>query len=383
MISINGLDYLKTIAELQANIIPGGVLFAIIEKDIVTWRKSSEIFDLDFFNVGEVIKSESIANKAMNDKKTITANIPRSIYGTRLKTVATPLMNDTGEVVGVFSMIFPRLHPVASAFSDFAPIVAEMFPEGSTMIITDLQKIVSKQSSKKFDIASLQVDNILLEESLSLKTIKSKKAIINELDASVYGIPTLGSSYPMFDEDNSDEVVGCFAIITPKENASNLRNMSENLENGLTGMASAIEELAASAANIHTNEIELHNEIKDIIILSEEINEVSSFIKEIADETKMLGLNAAIEAARAGDAGRGFGVVAQEIRKLSEQSKSTVPKIKKLTDSIKLKVNEASERSESSLASSQEQAAASEEITASVEELTSMSEELNKIAQDI
>ncbi|WP_443652035.1 methyl-accepting chemotaxis protein [Clostridium estertheticum] len=148
-------------------------------------------------------------------------------------------------------------------------------------------------------------------------------------------------------------------------------------------MASAIEELAASAANIHTNEIELHNEIKDIIILSEEINEVSSFIKEIADETKMLGLNAAIEAARAGDAGRGFGVVAQEIRKLSEQSKSTVPKIKKLTDSIKLKVNEASERSESSLASSQEQAAASEEITASVEELTSMSEELNKIAQDI
>ncbi|WP_253198562.1 hypothetical protein [Clostridium estertheticum] len=73
-------------------------------------------------------------------KKTITANIPRSIYGTRLKTVATPLMNDTGEVVGVFSMIFPRLHPVASAFSDFAPIVAEMFPEGSTMIITDLQK---------------------------------------------------------------------------------------------------------------------------------------------------------------------------------------------------------------------------------------------------
>jgi methyl-accepting chemotaxis protein len=113
--------------------------------------------------------------------------------------------------------------------------------------------------------------------------------------------------------------------------------------------------------------MELNNEIKKVISLSEEINKVSSFIKEIADETKMLGLNAAIEAARAGDAGRGFGVVAEEIRKLSEQSKSTVPKIKELTDNIKSKVSEASERSQNSLASSQEQAAATEETTASVE----------------
>lgn len=380
MISINGLDYLKTIAELQANIIPGGVIFLIIENDTITWRKSSEIFDLDFFNVGEVIKSDSIANKAMKDKKTVTANIPRSLYGTRLKTIAIPLINDNDEVVGAFSMLLPRLHPVVKAFPDFAPIVAEMFPEGATMFVTDLQKIINKQSSKKFDMDLLKVNNILSEESMALKTMKSKQHIIQELDASIYGITVLEACYPLFDEDNSNEVVACFTIITPKENASNLRNMSENLEIGLTGMASAIEELAASASNIHTNEMELNNEIKKVISLSEEINEVSSFIKEIADETKMLGLNAAIEAARAGEAGRGFGVVAEEIRKLSEQSKSTVPKIKKLTDSIKSKVSDASERSQNSLASSQEQAAATEEITASIEELTSMSEELNKIA---
>jgi len=383
MISINGLDYLKAIAELQADIIPGGILFLIIEGDAITWRKPSKIFDLDFFNVGEVRKSTSIVSRAMKDKKTLTENIPRSLYGTRLRTVAVPLINDNDEVVGAFSILIPRLHPIVKAFPDFAPIVAEMFPEGATIFISDLQRIVSKQSSKKFDVSTLQISNILSEESIASRTIRSKQAIIQEQDASIYGMPVLEACYPLFDEDNSDEVVACFSIITPKEVAANLRNMSENLESGLTGIASAIEELAASASNIHTNEMELNNEIKKITNLSEEINEVSSFIKEIADKTKMLGLNAAIEAARAGDAGRGFGVVADEIRKLSEQSKSTVPKIKQLTDSIKSKVNDASERSQSSLASSQEQAAASEEITASVEELTSMSEELNKIAHDL
>ncbi|MBU3182961.1 methyl-accepting chemotaxis protein [Clostridium psychrophilum] len=383
MISINGLDYLKAVAELQSNIIPGGILFLIIEGDTITWRKSSEVFDLDFFNVGELIKNNSVASKAMRDKKTLTENIPRSLYGTRLRTVAVPLINDNDEVVGAFSILIPRLHPVVKAFPDFAPIIAEMFPEGAGMGLTDLEKIINKQTSKNFDVKSLQVNNILSEESIAKKTINKKQPITHELDASIYGVPILETCYPLFDEDNPDEVVATFVIITPKEVAANLRNMSENLESGLTGIASAIEELAASASNIHTNELELNNEIKKIISLSEEINKVSSFIKEIADETKMLGLNAAIEAARAGDAGRGFGVVAEEIRKLSEQSKSTVPKIKELTDNIKSKVSDASERSQNSLASSQEQAAATEEITASVEELTSMSEQLNKIAQDL
>lgn len=383
MISIKALDHLKAMAELEADIIPGGVLYGVIEGDTITWRKASKAFDLDVLQVGDKLSSNSISGRAMKENRTIIENVPRSVYGTRLKSVAEPLVNDAGEVVGAFSILFPRLHPVVKAFGDFAPIMAEMFPEGAYFGLTDLQKIVSTQSSKKFEISSLRVGDTLSEDFISSRVIKTKKSITEEVDRSKYGVPVVITSYPLYDEDNADNIVATICVATPKEVAANLRDMSNNLSQGITGIAAAIEQLTASASQIHENEQDLNNEIKQVIGLSEEINEISSFIKEIADETKMLGLNAAIEAARAGEVGRGFGVVAEEIRKLSEQSKSTVPKIKKLTDDIKLKVDESSKKSQNSLASSQEQAAATEEITASIEEITSMAEELNKIAQKL
>lgn len=189
----------------------------------------------------------------------------------------------------------------------------------------------------------------------------------------------------ILDKERVEEAANVLYLVT--NNMSNaayqkmkLNTVAVSLSDSLHQISATMQELAASATTVSGNQDSLNTEIKNVDSMTEQINEVMELIKEIADETRLLGLNAAIEAARAGEAGAGFGVVAQEIRNLSTDSKETVSKIKEFTTKIRKSVDTTVSMGNETLSTVQQQAAAIEEVTSSVEEITAVAEELQALA---
>jgi len=382
-IHVKYADILKTLAELEIGIIPGGILFLFIEGRTINWKVASKTFDMDIFSVNSIISETSIAARAMKKKQFLIEKVPRNIYGMRLITVAIPLVDDSGTSVGAFSIVLPRLHPIAHSFKDFAPIIVELFPEGAFLYMSDLTKIAYIQPSQKFTLPNMKVGYELKETDIAYKAIHTGSAQTTEVGAERYGVPVHIANYPLYDEDTGKDIVATLGVVIPKAAAAQLKSMSENLSNNLTGISVTIEHLAESACKINENEQDLYKYVQSVTTMVDKINHISEFISSVASQSNMLGLNAAIEAARAGEMGRGFSVVADEIRKLASQSTDTVQQIKIIIQDIKSNVAEVNKRSNTSLTTSEEQAAATQEVSASIEELSAMTEELNRLAQKL
>ncbi|MGO4546502.1 methyl-accepting chemotaxis protein [Paenibacillus sp. 2TAB23] len=92
--------------------------------------------------------------------------------------------------------------------------------------------------------------------------------------------------------------------------------------------------------NLNRNNQSMEEHIRQLIEQTSHINEINQFIQEIVSQTSLLALNASIEAAHAGEYGRGFSVVAQQIKKLAEQSGEAVKRSSSIVEQIEGRVKQ-------------------------------------------
>jgi methyl-accepting chemotaxis protein len=105
--------------------------------------------------------------------------------------------------------------------------------------------------------------------------------------------------------------------------------------------AETVEQTRVGMESLKERVREIAEQIINLSEQTEQIAGVSELVGDLANQTNMLALNAAVEAARAGEYGKGFGVVAGEIRKLADQSRKSADKIKNLVTDVQAAMNSA------------------------------------------
>ncbi len=269
---------------------------------------------------------------------------------------------------------------ILPALARVIPIIKAVFPFDSMIAVSDTEEVVYYCPGNKMRFDDSVGHKIQKGDGL-WEAVHDKEVYSSVISKEVCGFPFKSINTPIFDDDGT--VIGALGLAYSLENQEALQDAAQTIAASSEEIIASSQELLANAERLHDKMKLIHEAVETAARNLDKSDQILTLIKDIANTTNILGLNASIEAARAGVHGRGFAVVSEEIRKLSNNSSASVKEIKESLEFIRAEIISISSRIAEAEDISVEQAKATEEITKAMVSLTTLAESIRDIAMKV
>lgn len=255
------------------------------------------------------------------------------------------------------------------------PYIIKALPQDMLLCITDGEKYLQVAEGEELRVG-ITVGSPVIGAATE-KCIKENRATVFNAKESDE-ISFRGVNIPI--PDKYGHPVGTIVCGIGRKKQQDLNEVAKQLSDSLEQMTLAMNEIAKGAETLAVVGRNLSEKVQQLNSKTVETGLIMNVIKQISNQTNLLGINAAIESARVGEDGRAFGVVAQEIRNLADNSKQAAEQVNTIITAILSATGDMIRSAEESSSIAQQQAAITEENASSIEQLQKLAYILRHMA---